>query len=473
MPTIFIQPVLAPRRLPQRTAIRFTTILCGVFIAGCVGNAPDDDRIYRAILDRDLHGIELPADNRLSLSLALKLANAGNESLGLQGEQLIRAIAQKRRSVAAFWPTIDFAPSVSFAKSEDGIDTNLDAPFDATLVIFDGLANIHRLWRDRYLIDVERERLLEAQERLLFDVASVYYTIRRAEAQVEVLDSSIALQQQRVADARGREEAGLSRSLDVAQSEAQASATRVQRIEAQRQVVQGRLLLEFLTNAPVRQMELADDFDPVEPEDFVTLLDEAFRNRSELRATENAVRAAQHSVEVAIAQYYPGITLDLTAFLYRESAPDERTWAGILQVNLPIFTAGRIHAEVRTAWSFLREALLIDSQTRRRIRNEVNQNFENLKASELRLKELDVSLRASRLAFDQAEASYHAGLATNLDRVSAQDALLQAQLAFRSEEIDQKLLHVEMLRAEGILRETLLGSSTTQPATLPMTGSAP
>ncbi|HQY88476.1 MAG TPA: TolC family protein, partial [Tepidisphaeraceae bacterium] len=352
-----------------------------------------------------------------------------------------------------------------------GVDSDLDAPLDATLVIFDGFANINRYWRDHYLIDRERELLLEAQEQLLYDVASVYYTIRRAEAQVEVLDSSIALQQQRVDDARGREEAGLSRSLDVAQSEAQVSATRVQRIEAHRQVIQARLFLAYLTNAPVSQMQLDDQFDPENTDDFLALLNEAFQFRSELRATENAIRAAQHEVEVALGQYYPGVTIDLSAFLYRESAPDERTWAGVLQVNLPIFNAGRIHADVRTAWSFLREALLLDSQTRRRIRNEVEQDLANLSASIERLRELENSLRVSRLAFDQSEASYRAGLATNLDRVAAQDALLQAQLAFRSEEIDQKLLRIELLRATGVLRETLLESSTTQPTSNPTTRS--
>ncbi|HQY89868.1 MAG TPA: hypothetical protein PK402_14540, partial [Tepidisphaeraceae bacterium] len=99
-----------------------------LLIAGCAGTAPEDDLIYRTILDHDIQRVELPADNRLTLSTALKLANAGNESLGIQGEQLIRAIAEKHRAVTAFWPTVDFAPSYSFAKSDGGVDSDLDAP---------------------------------------------------------------------------------------------------------------------------------------------------------------------------------------------------------------------------------------------------------------------------------------------------------------------------------------------------------
>src|SRR5262245_757209 len=92
----------------NRAAIQIIAVLSGFFLVGCAGEAPDDDRIYRTILDSNLDRVELPQDNRLTLTTALKLANAGNESLGLQGEQLVRAIVQKRRSVAAFWPTVDF-----------------------------------------------------------------------------------------------------------------------------------------------------------------------------------------------------------------------------------------------------------------------------------------------------------------------------------------------------------------------------
>jgi outer membrane protein TolC len=139
----------------------------------------------------------------------------------------------------------------------------------------------------------------------------------------------------------------------------------------------------------------------------------------------------------------------------------------LLSVSFPIFTGGRIDAEVRTAWSFLREALLVESQTRRRITQEIDRAVRNLGASQDRIAELSVQLKAATDAFNQADASYKAGLATNLERVTAQDAMLQAQLALATETIDQKVLWLSLLRSCGTLRETML--EIREPTTVPAT----
>jgi hypothetical protein len=58
--------------------------------------------------------------------------------------------------------------------------------------------------------------------------------------------------------------------------------------------------------------------------------------------------------------------------------------------------------------------------------------------------------------------------------VTAQDALLEAQLAQANEEFDRKIFHLRLLRFTGVLRETLEGlppeSTTTKtPSTRPTT----
>jgi outer membrane protein len=151
----------------------------------------------------------------------------------------------------------------------------------------------------------------------------------------------------------------------------------------------------------------------------------------------------------------------------------------LLSVSFPIFTGGRIDADVRTAWSFLREAMLIETQTRRRVAREIDQAVRNLTASQDRINELEVQLKAATDSFNQADASYQAGLATNLERVTAQDAMLQSQLALATETIDQKVLWISLIRSCGTLRETMLDTRrtsydlpTTTPGTAPTTQAA-
>src|SRR6266705_3426642 len=66
---------------------------------------------------------------------------------------------------------------------------------------------------------------LDAQAVVLLDVARTYYQVLRSERSVEVLKNSLNLQDARVRDFQARRRAGVVRPLDVAQTEAQASAT--------------------------------------------------------------------------------------------------------------------------------------------------------------------------------------------------------------------------------------------------------
>lgn len=436
------------------------TLISITFAAGCVHHDPKkDSESYREILDTGTRDIQFTSGQPLSVNDAMALANRANESLSIEGEAYVRAILDKRRSVAAMLPSVDLNPGYSLRERSTGggYDADLDIPIDLSFVVFDGNQNINSYWRDVYLIERQRNQLLEAQESLLFDVADVYYSVLRAEAQVRVLEGSLQVQGERLRDTQGREKAGTARPLDVSQTAAQYAATRVQLIEAKRLVGDGRATLAYLTDRPVQQSPLSDQFTPgaaIAP--INVLIETASRYRSELAAAERSIAAAQRDVRVAVGQYYPQVTIDFSAFLYRESVPDARTWESLLAVSFPIFSGGRIDADVRTAWSFLREAQLVETQTRRRITQELDQSIRNLTASADRIAELQVQLKAATDAFTQADASYKAGLGTNLERVTAQDAKLQAELALATETIDQKVLWLSLLRSCGTLRETML-----------------
>lgn len=454
-------------------------ILALAAIVGCSNTPPRDENRYREMLDSNTREVWFADGQPLSLADALALANRANESLALEGEAYLRGIYDKRRAVAAMLPSATLSPEYRIRESADGgdYDADLDIPIDAEFVIFDGNQNINAYWRDVYLIERQRERLFEAQEALLFDVAQAYFGVVRAEEQVRVLEGSLQLQGERLRDTQGRQKAGTARPLDVSQTAAQYAATRVQWIEAQRQVGDGRALLAELLNQRVQASPLVDGLampesvSPIEQQ-----LETARLHRSELAAAERSIAAAEREVKVQIGAYYPRVSIDFSAFLYRESVPDARTWESLLAVSFPIFSGGRIDADVRTAWSFLRESQLIESQTRRRVSREIDQAIRNLSASQDRLSELRVQLQAATDAFSQADASYKAGLGTNLERVTAQEAMLRSQLALVTETIDQKLTWLALLRANGTLRESMLDveastqpsmTATTTPTTVP------
>ena len=167
---------------------------------------------------------------------------------------------------------------------------------------------------------------------------------------------------------------------------------------------------------------------PSQAQDLDALLAEAESRRQDLEAAARRVDAAGLDVQSAYGQYFPSVSLNLQYFLQRGTDPTNLHWATLIQASLPLFSAGIIEADVRTALSRLRQAKLDYSRVRREVRRDIEVAMENLRASFERTERFRVQVRSAGDALEQAEGLYRAGLSTNLERLIAQDRLLTAQL---------------------------------------------
>ncbi|CAN5619552.1 TolC family outer membrane protein [soil metagenome] len=455
-------------------------------MCGCAVNQAKEAATYRRVIEQGVHGANvkpLQPGEALTLRRAMLLTNQNNENLNLSGEDYLQALIDKDRAFAGFLPTISLAPTYTLRDrgtsngntSSGGTSSNsrrsiTDVPVTGQANLFNGFRDIASVRRSAATIDQRRELLLDLQQTLLLDSAQAFYAVLRAERSVDVLKSSLAVQDERLRDVRGKRQAGLARPLDVAQTEAQASATRVSLLQAARDVQNTRTALGFLIAQPVIDHPLRDELSlaraaaPVE-----RILADAMEHRRDLLAARAAVRSTRQEVEVAVGRYYPSISLNVSYFLSRQSTPTDSDWNALFSVNLPIFSAGLIEADVRTAWSRHRQARLDESLLSRQIENDVLRAYQNLISSDQQLGELQTQLAAAQQAQRQADESYRVGLATNLDRIQAQDQLLSTQLQLTSEEFNRKVFYLTLLRATGGLIDgdpTVLGPST-QPSTQP------
>ncbi len=168
--------------------------------------------------------------------------------------------------------------------------------------------------------------------------------------------------------------------------------------------------------------------------------------------------AARLVVDAAIGQYAPSIAINLDYFLAR--APDDSlpALASLVSVRVPIFSAGAIEAGVRSAWSVFRERVLAYRLRTREATRDVDVALHRLVASRGLVQELSTQVRVAQSAVELAEAAYAAGLGTNLERVVAQDDLLNAELQRVVAEFDLKIASLELQRACGLLSHHALAS---------------
>ena len=455
---------------------QYATLSLLFLLAGCAVDQKKEIGKYRRVLDTGAAGalaVDYQPGETLTLERAMLLANRDNERLAIAGENYLQALIEKDRSAASFFPTVGLEPSYTIAnragrgaansvgtiggfRPVGGTLRRFEAPVVSRVNLFNGFGDVAHLRGARAEAERQRMLLLDQQAVVLLDVAQVYFQVLRSERQVAVLESSLGVQEERVRDVNARQQAGLARPLDVSQTRAQLASTRVALVSARSDVHNGRTGLATLIGVPRVDGPLSDTFGedlaadaPLPPVE--SFEQRALDSREDVAAARAAILAARQAVHEAFSQYYPSVSLNLTGFLYRENFDDASKWTAVLNANVPIFTAGRIEADVRRAWSELRQAALFESLTTREALQGVRVAYENVTVSRQRLADLGTQAEAAREALEQAEGSYRVGLATNLERLTAQSVLLSAELQLASERYDQTLLLLDLTRFTGRL----------------------
>ena len=486
-------------RIPQRPSSlrrRLFILLTTAAAAGCVDQQKEVAN-YQKVLQTTTQPslrVDYSHGEELTLEAALLLTNSGSEQLSIQGETYLQSLIARDRAYSTFMPTISLAPTLNWQNRRlsegsasvssgatgvtgtgtgttgtgtgTGVSTGgstlvtgsgkgyyaYSVPIAAQANVFNGFRDVSTLQANQFNIQAQKFTLLNLQSTVLLEAAQSYYNVLLAERSVEVLSKSADYQDALVADQKNRLRAGIAQPLDVAQSEAQAAATRATLITSEDSVKTNRSMLEFLTNAKVQKATLVDR---LEVPDKVPKIEDAVSvaetHRLDILAAAQTVRVEQQNLQVALGEYYPTVSLDLNYYLHRTSFPTNVEWAGVITATIPIFSAGEIRADVRNAMSQLRVAVYNEWQLIREVKENVQIDWENLSASKRRIAELQIETAASQEALRQAVQRYGAGLAINLDVLNAETQLLNSQLSLAQESFNYKVYYLDLLRDTGQL----------------------
>lgn len=439
-----------------------------LLISGCAVNQTRDQQIYRRVLDTGKSGPAAPfhPDSPLSLQEALLLANAHNEQLAIAGEDYLQKLIDKDRAFAAFLPTISFVPAFMRQSktalaadnpliSEFVPDRTTDLPLKADLHL-NPLYTVPALQAAGAYARMQRALLLDRQAILLLDVAKTYFQVLHAEEQVSVLRSSVKVGRQRLADMRVKEKAGITRPVDVALTETELARTHNSLILAERDAKNSRAMLALLIGASEVRGPLTDGL-AVPPKEWqlAPLLPVAEAQRKDLIATHEQVATAAAALKAAWGEYFPSVSLNLSYYLSRDTFPNDVDWTSLIKIKVPLFSAGLIHADVRTAYSRLRQARFAEGYLRRQVLKDLRVAVENLNGDTKRIAQHTIEVKAAREGVHQAKAAFEAGKGTNLQWLVAREKLLEAQLSSTTTRFNRNVDYLQLLRASGELTPQL------------------
>jgi outer membrane protein TolC len=261
-------------------------------------------------------------------------------------------------------------------------------------------------------------------------VVSQYLGGLRAAADVAAARSRLDLAEALFILAGDLEKNGVGTSLDTlrAHVELQNEQQRYAGAEAQLKLSEYGLV-HLLNLDPQQSIELADGpaFFTTPAFDADQSLAGAFAQRPEMKALDAATRAAEFEKRAARAESAPTVSVGGG---WRLEGLTDSTRIPVYQyaaaVNVPVFTGGRIQAQTAIADLEVRKLSESAQATRNQIAQEVHSATALLDAARVEVDAANLGVTLAREALTQAEDRFRAGVANNIEVISAQDQLSRA-----------------------------------------------
>ena len=303
--------------------------------------------------------------------------------------------------------------------------------------------------------DQSRDDLANARLVLTTDLASDYFSLRELDAEIDVLNKSVALQQKALDYVNNEHELGSVSGLDVLQQQSELDSTRVQATLLLNQRAQFEHAIAALVGVPAPQFSIEPKVENTAvPSIALGVPSDLMQRRPDVASAERAMAAANAQIGVAKAAFYPNISLtpgigwQSTNFADLLSAPS-LLWTVGTMASQVVFDGGRRQANVDAASDQYRA-------TEANYRQTVLNAFQQVQDGVTGLSVLDGAAKQSHAAVDDAQRllslandRYSGGLVAYLDVITAQQTLLTSQRQDVQIHGQQMTMSVSLVKALG------------------------
>jgi outer membrane protein len=287
----------------------------------------------------------------------------------------------------------------------------------------------------KYQISREGVREAQAQENVTREdvaaaVVTQYILVLRAEATYDAAKTRVALAQRLYEQAANLQKTGVGLNIDTTRARVELQNERQNLTDAETLTHTTSYILAELLDLPQEQQPvLADkleffDLPALEPS---TAISQAFANRPEMQAQASEERIVLLQRKSAQDERAPKLDFSGDWFYqggrFNNGVP---AYNYAIEFNVPLFTSGRIHAEIARAG--LEQQRIAENRRalESRIVREVKTAIDELDAAHKNVDAANLGLQLANDEVAQAERRFAAGVTTNVEVVTAQDALARA-----------------------------------------------
>lgn len=318
------------------------------------------------------------------------------------------------------------------------------APFDVYQVGFDASWELDLWGKVRRSVESAKasvEASAEARRAALIssqaELARDYVQLRGAQAQLRIAQDNVKISQQSLQLTQQRAAGGVTTDLDVANAAAQLRTTAAQippfeQLESQ-YINAISLLLGLPPNALQAELIIPQPVPPVPPTVPVGLPSELALRRPDIRQAEAQLHAATAEIGVAVANFYPSVTLSASLGLqalqpWRVFDVNARQYGAGPGITIPIFEGGQLKATLELNKAQQREAAINYQKTVLSAWHEVDNALTAYQTEQARRDQLAEAVAQNQRALGLAQSRYQDGVADFLQVLTAEQNLVSTQL---------------------------------------------
>ncbi len=295
--------------------------------------------------------------------------------------------------------------------------------------IFD-LTLFRRYQEARETANASKADSLSTREQVILLVVSQYIGTLRAVATVQASESRVELAQALYDQAADLQKEGVGTGIDTLRANVELQNEKQTLLQAQDDRDTSLFGLSRLLNLDPRQnIELGDSlsfFDTPQPE-MEASIESALGERQEWKALLERLKAAGLEKKASQDSRLPTVNFNGNwAYEGSSSTTGIPTYTYQAGVSVPIFTGGRIHAEIVKADLEIRSLLQQEDDLRNQIALDVKTALINLDSARNQVAVANLGVQLSKEEVDQARDRFKAGVANNIEVIQAQDSLARA-----------------------------------------------
>ncbi len=294
------------------------------------------------------------------------------------------------------------------------------------------------------------------RQQLVFGARQLYLQGLLATENVAAARRALNAANESLRVARARLSAGAASQFDVLQAEVAVANAEQTLVVAQAGVATAQASLNATLNLPQdTSLELTDT---LTPRPVTATLDAAIvqglRDRPDLLALRSRIVAAQAGIDLASSGTQPTVGLGagygvsnangVTPYVYGN-------WSVTLSATMAVFDGGITEAKVREAQYQVDQLKTREAQVRQQIELDVRLAWLGLDQAAGQLAAATKAVEQGRESARLAAARYSAGVGTQLELLSAQSALAQAELSLAAARFNQNVARIQLILATGSL----------------------